>query len=209
MTRLYIDKREVTPLPANLDCLDDLIQLVENQYLSANMLIQQIQLDGMPLVPDHPASVQPGSLRNQETIEVFTASMRDIAIESIEEATAYLGRIEAATPSLTSSLRTQTGHEVYESLKQFYEGLYWINLLLNRLELSFQIPMAEIKISSGTAQSYCMMLATLLKEVIEAHEKKDFGLLADLLEYEVAPLIPACKEIFAMVRIHILEAHQP
>jgi hypothetical protein len=207
MTRLYIDQREVTPLPANLDSLDDLIQLVENQYLPANMLIQQIQVDGVPLEPDRPASVPPGSLNGQGTIQVFTASLREVALESIEEATAYLCRMEAATPSLTSSLRINSGHEAYESLKQFYEGLYWINLLLNRLELSFQIPMADLEISTGTAQSYCMMLATLLKEVIEAHEKKDFGLLADLLEYEIAPLIPVCKEIFATVRMRILDTH--
>jgi hypothetical protein len=204
MTRLYIDTQEVASLPVGLNSIEEIINLVESKYLPLDMLIQQIQVDGIPLDVEDPVTCSRGSICHGDKIEIFTASLRQVAVDSINEAASYLDRIEMATPSLTKSLRVQPGMRAYENLKQFYEGFYCVNLLLNRLEQSFQIPFADIKISGGTAQSYCMMLASLLKEIIDAHEKRDFGLLADLLEYEISPRIPVCKEILAALRGRIL-----
>jgi hypothetical protein len=204
MTRLYIDKQEVAPLPSDLSSLDEVLRLVESSHLPSNVVIHQVQVDGIPLIQNEESNRFSEHIRGQEKIEIFTSTLREVAIESIREAIAYLERAEAATHSLASSLRTQVESEAAANLKQFYEGFYCINLLLDRLEQSFRIPYEDVRIRSGSAREYCTQMASLLKEVIEAHEHKDFGLLADLLEYEVAALMPACKEVFAAVRSRIL-----
>jgi hypothetical protein len=200
MTRLYIDKQEVAPLPSNLSSLDQVLKLVESNHLPSDVVICQVQVDGIPLIQDEASDCFPEQICGQEKIEIFTSTLREVALESIREAMTYLDRAEVATHSLASSLRLQVESETAANLKQFYEGFYCINLLLNRLEQAFRIPYDEVRIRSGSARQYCTQLASLLKEVIEAHEHKDFGLLADLLEYEIAALIPTCKEVFAAIR---------
>ena len=207
MTRLFVDKQEIAPLPAGLNSIDQVLKLVESDHLPPNMIIREIQLDGTPLLQDELISSPPEIIDSLHRIEIFTCTLREVAIDSIREAIMYLERAESATPSLTASLRARSEEEIAASLKQFYEGFYWINLLLSRLEQSFEIPLQEVMIKGGNAQGYCLQLASLLKEVIEAHERKDFGLLGDLLEYEIIPLIPACREVFAAIRERIFSQY--
>ena len=203
MTRLYIDKREVAPLPSNLGSLDQVLRLVESDHLPDNMVIRQVQVDGVPLIQDNQEAGFQDDICDREKIEIFTATLREVAVDSIREAVTYLARAEAAIPSLSSSLRIQAEPEASSNLRQFYEGIYFINLLLQRLEQAFQVPFASLKLRSGSAEDCRFKLADLLKEVIEAHEKQNFGMLADLLEYEIGPLIPAFKETFETINSRI------
>jgi hypothetical protein len=204
MTRLYVDKQEIAPLPPDLSSLDQVLKLVQSTHLSPNTVIRQVQVDGLPLISDDRNSCIPERIDNREKIEIFTGTLREVALDSIGEAITYLERVETATPSLASSFRAAAGPEAFENLKQFYEGFYWANLLLDRLEQTFHIPLETICVGGGNARQHNAKLATALKGVVEAHEKKDFGLVADLLEYEVAPIIPGCKDVFAAFRDRIL-----
>jgi hypothetical protein len=205
MTRLYIDKQEVMPLPPNLTSLEQILQLVESDHLSPDVIIRDIQIDGLPLATADQEFCLPERIHDREKIEIFTSSLRDVALDSIREAIVYLERIAKATPSMASSFRLHAAQPDFENLKQFYEGFYWTNLLLDRLERSFEIPLDAVVVQGISAREHHLKLAALLKEVIEAHEKRDFGLVADLLEYEIAPLIPTCKEIFVAVRDRVLQ----
>jgi hypothetical protein len=204
MTRLYVDKQEVEPLPPDLSSLDQVLKLVQSTRLSPNTVIRQVQVDGVPLISDDRNSSIPERIDDREKIEIFTGTLQEVALDSIREAITYLERVETATPSLASSFRAGSGPEVFENLKQFYEGFYWVNLLLDRLQQTFHVPLDTISIGDSDAREHNAKLAAALKEIVEAHEKKDFGLVADLLEYEVAPIIPGCKDVFTALRDRIL-----
>jgi hypothetical protein len=204
MTRLYVDKQEIAPLPPDLSSLDQVLRFVQRTHLSPNTIIRQVQVDGLPLIPDDHTSCIPERIDGREKIEILTGTLREVALDSIREAITYLERVETATPSLASSFRSAAGPEAFENLKQFYEGFYWANILLDRLEQTFRIPLEAICVGGGNAREHNIKLAAVLKEVVEAHEKKDFGLMADLLEYEIAPVIPGCKDVFAAFRDRIL-----
>ncbi len=205
MTRLYVDKREVAPLPAGLDSLDQVLNLVESNHLSPGLAVRQVQVDGVPLIQnDGNAGIQT-DIGDRENIEVFTSSLREVALDSIREAQIYLERADAAIPSLSSSLQIHAELEIASSLRQFYDGIYFVSLLLQKLEQSFHIPFADIKIHSGNAQDCCVRLAGLLNRFVSAHEKGEHALLADLLGREFGPLIPAFKETFDAIRSRILK----
>lgn len=204
MTRLYIDKREIAALPPDMNSLDQVLKLVESNHLPGDMAIRQIEVDGHPLIRNNRETGLHEDICDGEKIEIFTATLREVAVDAIREAVAYLERAESAIPSLSASLRILAEPEASSSLRQFYEGIYFINLLLQRLEQSFQVPFADLKTRSGSARDCCTKLAALLKEVIGAHGKQDFALLADLLEHAIGPLIPAFKEIFEAINARIL-----
>jgi hypothetical protein len=205
MTRLLIDKREVAQLPPDLTSLEQVVRMVEADHLSSDTIIRDIRIDGQPLTNAEDEFRIPDRIDSRDTIEIITSTVGEVALDSIREATVYLGRIEKATPLLAMGFRSQCDRHDFENLKQFYEGFYWINLLLDRLERSFEIRLETITVNGLSAREHHLHLAALLKEVIEAHEKRDFGLVADLLEYEIAPLIPACKDLFAAVGQRVLE----
>ena len=204
MTRLYVDKREVAAIPPDLTSLDQVIKLVETNHLSPRSVIRQVNIDGLPLTADGPAACLPARLVDSEMIEVFTGTLSEVAVDSIREAIVYLARIEEAIPSLASSFRNAMGPEAFDNLKQFYEGFYWLNLLLDRLAQSFAISLDSIQIGDMSGSEHHQNLIATLKAVIEAHEKSDFGLVADLLAYEMLPLVPVCRLVFGAIRERIV-----
>src|SRR5262245_54488854 len=114
MTRLYIDQQEI-PLPvAGLTSLEEVLKLVESTHLPPNTLIREIQVDGQPLSSEQFQSSPSALLEHideRDRIEIFTATVWDIADDSIREAIDYLTRIEAVTPTLASSFRAYPGPE--------------------------------------------------------------------------------------------------
>lgn len=200
MTRLFVDRQEINPLPADLNSIDQVLKLVESNHLPPDMIVREIQIDGSPLIREDLNTVLPDKIQGLDRIEIFTSTVRDVAVESIAEAIQYLDRVEAATPVLTSSLRTLSESDAASGLKQFYEGMYCIYLLLNRLSQTFSLPLQKVAVRGGDAQVFCLKLASVLKEIIAAHEQKDFELIGDLLEYEITPLISSCREVFVAIR---------
>jgi hypothetical protein len=199
MTRLVIDKQEVTKLPPDFTSLEEVVRLVESDHLSPDTVIRDIQIDGCALLSNDREPDWLQRIDDREVIEFFTSSLREVALESIREARVYLERMEAVIPSLAKSFRVQYGKQEFENLKQLYEGFYWLNLLLDRLERSFGIVLETFLVAGQSLREHHAKLANLLKEVIAAHEKRDFGLLGDLLEYEIVPMLPAWKIIFAAI----------
>jgi hypothetical protein len=207
MTRLYIDKQEITSLPPDMTSLEQVLKLVEANHLAPRTVIRQVHVDGLPLLSQDQASCLPDRIDDREKIEICTGALTDVAAESIREAITYLERVEGATDSLTTSFRTTPGPETFENLKQFYEGFYWLNLLMDRLCSSFEIALDTLQVAGGTAREYHHGLIAAIKAIIEAHERKDFGLVADLMELEVLPLMPKCKNVFLAIQEQIATRH--
>ncbi len=204
MTRLFVDKREVAPLPPHLNSLEQVVRLVEEKHVPPNSVIRQVHLDGLPLNGDERITNLSGRIDNHEKIEVFTGTMQEVAFESIREAMAFMERMGAATQCLASSFRASASAKEFSDLKQLYEGFYWTNVLLDRLMQSFHMSLDSICVDGDSAKHHQEKLGTALKGLIEAHQQSDFGLLADLLEYELAPLIRASATIFAIARERVL-----
>ena len=208
MTRLYIDKQEITPIPPDLTSLEQILKLVEANHLPPRTIIRQVQVDGMPLIPEDQTFSLPDRIDTREKIEIVTGTLSDVAVDSIREAVTYLERVEGATPSLAASFRLSPDSDSFENLKQFYEGFYWLSLLLDRLDSSFDISLESVFLGATNAGEHHKRLISALKAVIDAQEKRDYARVADLLEFEVLPMVPVCKSLFSAVRERIVREHR-
>jgi hypothetical protein len=200
MTRLYIDQQEVAPVPVGVASLGQVLKHVEDNHLSSRTVIREIRIDGSPVLSDENSSPSLADISGQEKIEIFTGPLTQVAQESVQEAATYLERLLNAMPSMISRLRQGPAPEAFQDLKQLYEGFYWMNLLLDRLTQSFGIDLDSIPLQATNARGHHLGLISALQGVVDAQEKKDFGLVADILEYEVLPMIPACRDLFVAIR---------
>jgi flagellin-specific chaperone FliS len=205
MTRLFIDTREVD-FPHTEMSLDQIIKHVESTEMAPDSVIRQIHLDGTPLISETVQESIPGSasdITDRERIEIFTSSISDIAKDSIAEAISYLARVESVIPSLSISFQSNPDPEAFQNLKQLYEGFYWLNLLLDRLQQALHCNTDELQVQGATIKEHHEKLAGILRQMIESHQRSEFILISDLLEYEVLPFIPAWKEIFSTLATRI------
>jgi hypothetical protein len=201
MTKFYVNEREISP-PLDISSLDKVLKHIEDVHLPPDSVVRQVQVDGIPLVPDDLPEAGPEILQQLETrekIEVYTGTMPEIARESIAEAIAYLDRIETATPELASSFQVSPGPGSFESLRQLYEGFYWLNLLMDKLETGFHVTFDDVLVENIPARDHHQKFISILKQLIDSHERGDFAMIADLLEYEILPLVPVWKEMFRII----------
>jgi hypothetical protein len=196
MTRLFIDAREV-PFPPGVNCsLDQILRHVELTELPPDSAIRQVHIDGAAVLEESTAS---SGLDQRERIEVFTASLGDIARESISEANSYLDRVQTVIPALSKSFQDLPGTEAFENLRQLCDGFYWLNLLLDRLGKTFHRPQQETLVQGLSISKQNQRLLTIFRELVEAQERRDFLLISDLLEYEIMPFLPVWKEMLAAI----------
>jgi len=200
MTRLFVDNCEVSA-PFDMASLHELLKHVEAVHLSPESVVRQIRINGLPLtVPNaEEKSELLFQLENHDTIEIFTGTINQIAQDSVADALQYLDRVEAATPSLITSFQMNSGPESFEGLKQLYQGLYWLTVLLAKLKTKFQMNLDEVYIQGAQVSEHQQKFISVLKTLIEAHEKKDFVLISDLLEYEILPMVAVWREMFGIV----------
>jgi len=206
MTRFFVNDREIPP-PLNAASLEQVLKYVEDAHLPPDSLIRHIQIDGLPFVPNVSPKDQSEMLSEipkRGKVEIFTGTIAEIARHSITEALAYLDRIEALTPSLAESFRVSPSVESFRDLRQLNEGFYWLNLLLDKLKTNYRVDLKEIRIQEATAQEYCHRFVSILKQLVESQEKRDFVLISDLLEYEILPLVQVWKELFGVISERVI-----
>jgi hypothetical protein len=200
MARLYLNNEEITAPPPSLSSLEQVIKLVEENFLPPDAVIKQVSLDGSPVdanaTKDDPSLVF-GDLSQREKIEITTCTLKEIALDSIREAQSYLERAETLTPSIASSFRDFPGPETFESLKQLYDGFYWLSMLLDRLESVYRIDPAGTQINGISISEHHQRFVSILRQLIGGQEQEDYVLIGDLLEFEVLPIIPVWKSLFA------------
>jgi len=200
MAKLYLNNEEVIPPPPGFSSLEQLIKHVESNLLPPNFVIKQVSLDGSPVdanASQDDQSVLLGDLTRREKIEITTCTLKDIALESIGEALSYLERAETLTPSIASSFRDFPGPETFESLRQLYDGFYWLSMLLDRLEAVYKIDPDSTLVSGIPVREHHRRFLAILKQLVSGQEQEDYLLIGDLLEFEVLPIIPVWKSLFA------------
>ncbi len=201
MTRIYVDAREVPAPPPGLATLADVLKHVEQNYLGPNSVVRQVCIDGAPLLVDdliHDTSAAASRLTFRESIEITTGTLNEVAGESIGEAIAYLRRVEPAVIELAAGFRDLPGAAEFDSLRQLYEGLYWLSLLLDRLQAAFGVDLGPV-ISNAAVGEYHRRLSAILKRLIKAQEGEDYSVIASVLESEILPLVPIWKAMFEEV----------
>ncbi len=210
MPRLFVDAREVPcPLPG-FATVDDIVRHVEEKHLSPDSVIRQISIDGNPLPIEelvdeaqaHGSCVGPGN-----SIQVITGTIWEVAAESVREADAYLSRIEPAIPGLAAAFHGIPSPRELACLSELYEGLFWLSLVVDRLESTFRVSLRKMEIQGISFREHHSRLSSVVARLIETREGVEYGETAALLESEIQPLIPVWRKMFEAVAAMILKPH--
>jgi hypothetical protein len=202
VTRIFVDNREIG-IPKDNSSMSQILKYVEDSHLAQNSAVWQIQVNGLPLIPngfsENRDRTALGPMKASDKIEIFTGTLAEIARQAISDALNYVEFIESATPSLARSFRTNPPSESFKELPDLYEGLYWWHLLLDKLKADFLDPSDGAAVWKGSESDYYQKLVSILKRLIESREKENFVRIADLLEREIIPLIPVWRGMLGAV----------
>lgn len=132
--------------------------------------------------------------------------LKDTAAQSIKTMERALKEGIAQIDDLCKGLEQvavmlQRGEET-KAFQQFSEVVWGVEGIMHAVENArevFSIDYEQIKTETGTLAEKIMELKSLLSEVVTAFENKDYVMLADLLEYELAPSLRGWREPLNMM----------
>lgn len=144
--------------------------------------VLEVRINGVPLAGPWPEALEEVHGLEAAEVAVVTASATQLLAEAVSEALGYLPRLERGLLAAAEEMRAGREAEAALLLGQAAEGLEWLVEVLRA---------AAVMVAGGGAGAVERLsnISKRLQEVLGAWEAKDLTLVADLLEYDLAPLV--------------------
>lgn len=181
---------------SHLNSLEEVITEIHERYIPAGQQLFQVHVNGEFFSERYPRESRYMEVGEISRLDVRTVSDEEMARFILKDAVHQGGMLVQAIDKSASLFRVGSEAEANHYFAQVIEALRW---LLQTGESAGQILQIDLeKISSGhtvPTSRYLRDLQDLLDEMLEVSEDEDYVMLADLMEYELLPMVQKWQRI--------------
>lgn len=186
--------------------LRELILQVENHYSEKNQLVCEIQVNGMTLEEEDEIRFAETTLQEIKEFSVKTGPLSELIGDVAQAFSECIPSVQDTAVHTAECFRSADHKKAHASFAAVLEGCQW---LVDTLVYARQASLKEASPFSacfvddrwGAAEK---SFSRMLRQIMVAFEKKDFVLLADLLEYELTTIL---EEWSGLIQQSSQEAH--
>jgi len=124
-----------------------------------------------------------------QRLELVTRDIRQVAREALDSLNEFIPRITEQVIAAAEGFRTGQERTASEIYCQVLDGLQMMMHTERLIHRSLNSETAEFNEKGNGKSASTDKLTTLIEEMLNAQERGDWILLADLLEYELAPFL--------------------
>jgi|GEM_PF-2568139 len=186
MTELRVDGDIVTLPEAGQETVADVLGLVAST-LDTKKRIIRVHIDGVEVTGNRNEHLR--MLPSLTTIEMETGLASDLASDSLDSIEEFLVALLAELTRAAVLFRSDTFEKANEVFARCMDGM---RILLNTtisVAGLLQVGAAEVGTGQGNLEENTKRVGRVLDEMIEAQTNRDSILIADLIEYELNPLL--------------------
>ncbi|MFV8826462.1 hypothetical protein [Alkalihalobacterium sp. APHAB7] len=163
--------------------INEMFQQINNRVNERGVHLSHLVVNGVEVYEDHGEYILE-RLSTIETVEAIVHTTKQLLSSILLSAETYLKRAVPEVNNLVDEFYSTPTEESWQKLVQLLEGLQWITQMINNID------QLDHKILNWN--EYLTSMATLETELIplmEAIENKDTVLIADIIQYEVLPIL--------------------
>ena len=136
------------------------------------------------------------------TIEITTQNAYEISLSGLGRVRDLLDALQRELPPLTEQFRNAELQQGSASLSRFIQSLIPMIDFIQSISQNFQIDFSIQQIGNNmTIQDMLTQLKGFFEELNAAQERSDAIELADLLEFELAPILESCLATVAQLEL--------
>jgi hypothetical protein len=169
--------------------LNELLARIERDCIGGGRVIVRVLLNEEELDEGQTVGLGAFPVKDITSISVETADTLELAGEALQDALEYLPAISMI---LEQSARKIREGDVRAGLQETSEALGVIEAfgeVLDGIRGAFRIDFSKVKIDDGTLLEKLHELGKHAQNILKATKEEDWTLLADLIEYELSPLL--------------------
>lgn len=181
---------------SHLRNLEEVLEALNEQFIPPGQQLYQVRVNGEFFSERYPRESKYIHLKDIATLEVTTLSEAEMARLILTEAAGQAAVLCLALEQSARLFRVAAEDEANHYYAQVLEALRWLLLTGEYACRVLQVDLREVlSLRNGQGSHYLKTMQALLEEMQEIHENTDYVLLADLMEYELLPLVREWREI--------------
>jgi hypothetical protein len=187
--QIVIDGETKTIDTTGIANLQDLLVFLEDNVIERSRVITKIALNEEILDEGQEVGLGAFPLTDIASLMIVTTDTTALAMEALQDSQEYLPAISMILENSATKIREG---DVRGGLQDMSEALQVIGAfgeVLDGIRTVFRIDFSKVKIDESSLLDKQTELGTLAKQILDAAKDENWTLLADLLEYELSPLL--------------------
>ncbi len=190
MTDVYIDGIKLDfEDTAGDSTLGNLILEVEKELKGIRRYVNLLSIDGESIEDWRAGAVLKKAIHASAEVKLQTASFDEVALEGLDTLREYAAVIKENISSCVSSLRR--GSPAGDGFSSVVEGVVEV---IKTVEGLLRGGMYGVELFRKDPGGCCAAMIEVLESLKEAGQARDCVTMADILEYELAPLVKELEE---------------
>jgi enamine deaminase RidA (YjgF/YER057c/UK114 family) len=190
MPRVMLNGQDyvVQPTPLNWS---ELLTSLDRDLEPRGFLVTAIRLDGVDQPGFRDEGRLAGTLGRDAVIEVDASTPEDLLEDGLREAARSVTQLRQAAIALAAGYRQTDVTEANTHLATFADTLANLMALVAAAGQAMQVRLDDIRVDEMPASAVIRHLNNTIEALLEAHAARDWVTLADVLEHDLAPLMPS------------------
>jgi hypothetical protein len=180
--------REAFPTAKNLG---DIIAAAETQAKLEGVVVCEIRANGLRLTEAQEGVYKDTALSEIQTFSVKTQQIDNLLDESLDGCCEYLAKIAESLEKASVLFRDEDLSTAHKYYKNCTEGVQLFIEMLTHYKIVYQRTRGELPFDWKTHET---KLLHTLGQILDAYRKKNYILVADLLEYDLIDVLNVWRQ---------------
>ena len=188
---------------SHLRNLEEALLELNEKFIPQGQQLFQVEVNGEFFTERYPRESRYVRLGEVARLDLRTVSDQDLARSILADASQQAETLVQALEKSAALFRLAAEDEANHYFAQVLEALRW---LLQTGEGACQVMEVDLgRLSTpqiGDVSEFLRRFQDLLEEMLQVYEEEDYILLADLMEYELLPMVLQWQKILSQLSLH-------
>jgi len=197
---ILIDRQSIEMETAGINNLEEVLVKIMDEHVKRGSAITTVKLNGAVYSEESPHDAVGVLISDIRTLEINTMGQEEIALHFLENGVGQLDLLIQGAEKVSELFRIADEAEANEHYARLLESLRLFLQVVVQVKETLHLNLSAIAFQNDTVEQRFEKLSEIMDEMIEVQEKEDWIMLADLLEYELAPLLEEWKSIVPVLK---------
>ncbi|MHB1645187.1 MAG: hypothetical protein ACYCSW_01580 [bacterium] len=202
---IIIDGNKIDFTPNTSETVYDFLINKIRDFIPKNMVIKEIFLDDKKyddlMIDDEKAKTF--KLTSNGTLKINTMTSDELVMQSLNSIESYFSDLLKNLGKVADLLREGNDKEGFTGFAADLKGIGAFVQVMDKIALFLNIDYSTYKYKERSIKDYFDDTEKLLSNILETQKTLDYVMLADLIDFEMEPLIKTWKEVILTLKSDI------
>ena len=180
--------------------LEEILMRVMSEHVQPGNVITAVKLNGTGYSEKNPHGAADVPLKDIKTLEIDTMSAEEMARHFFNNGGKHLDLLIRGAEKISELFRIADETEANEHYVEYLENLRLFVQMIAQGKEALHLNLSAIPFQKATVEDEVQKLSNVMDQMLKVQENEDWVMLADLLEYELIPLLKGWDQVFALLR---------